>query len=286
MKFLLIGDIHFRNESPLSRKDDIVEVFKDKFKQLSNIIKKEKIDYVLTVGDIFDKSVSNVSTIDLADELLSSLNVPIYSILGNHDLVGNVVNGYKKSSIYLLNKMCSNLNIVLDRYIDLEEVRIYFNHYGNDNFIVDKDNSKFNILLTHSNIYNGYTMFDSINCKDLITNVDFLFTGHIHSKFIYKNIYNAGSLVRLTRTEGDYDREVEVGILDIKEKTYSLNTYNLNISNYNEVFNPKEIINIKRELNTKVCEILNNELQSVESILFVLKDKYNENVIKKFKEIY
>lgn len=287
MKFLLIGDIHFRNESPINRKDDIVEVFKDKFKQLKQIIKRNKIDYVLTVGDILDRSVSSVPTINLAEELLSSLEIPVYSILGNHDLVGNVVNGYNKSSIFLLSKLCSNLNIILEEYIDLEDTRIYFNHYGDNNFIIkDKDDSKFNIVLTHSNIYDGDSMFDSINCRDLITNADFLFTGHIHSKFLYNNIYNAGSLVRLTRAEGDYNREVEVGILDVNDRVYSLKKYKLNISNYQDVFNAKDIVSIKRELNNKVCEILNNELQSVDEIIIGLKNKYKEEVINKFKELY
>lgn len=287
MKFLLIGDIHFRNETPLSRKDDIEEVFKDKFKQLRQVIKKYQINYVLTVGDILDRSVSNVPTINLAEEMLSGLEIPIYSILGNHDLVGNVVNGYNKSSIFLLSKLCSNLNIILEEYIDLEDTRIYFNHYGNNNFIIkDKDNSKFNIVLTHSNIYDGDSMFDSINCRDLITNADFLFTGHIHSKFLYNSIYNAGSLVRLTRAEGDYNREVEVGILEVNDRVYSLKTHKLNISNHKDVFNAKDIVSVKRELNNKVCEVLNNELQSIDKIIIGLKNKYKEKVINKFKELY
>ena len=216
MNFLILGDLHFRVQSPINRKDNIEKVFRDKFKQVKKIIKKEKIEMVLCVGDILDKARVVNETLLLADELLSSLEIPIITCVGNHDLVSNTMNNYNVSSINILERLCGNLKIEREkRFIEIDNIRIYINNWGNDNFIVeDIDNNYVNIMLTHSMIVKAKGMFDSIGIDEVETNVDLLITGHNHCKFKTDNIYNPGSLVRLTTGAGDFDRQVEVGVLD------------------------------------------------------------------------
>lgn len=50
MKALIIGDIHFRLNNPISRKDNIQEAFEDKFNQIKSIIKESDIHYIITTG--------------------------------------------------------------------------------------------------------------------------------------------------------------------------------------------------------------------------------------------
>jgi len=55
LKALIMGDVHFRLNNPISRKDNIQEAFEDKFNQIKSIIKESDIHYIITTGDIFDK---------------------------------------------------------------------------------------------------------------------------------------------------------------------------------------------------------------------------------------
>lgn len=265
MKFLIVGDIHLRLNTPISRKDNIEEVFRDKFKQLRNIIIDNEIDAVLNSGDLLDKSFVGNETMRFAEEMINSLEIPFIMCLGNHCLKGNSVNNYNTSSISILQKLCDNLIIpVNERYIDLEDVRIYLNHYGNDNFIIDDlDTRKQNIILTHSMIVNGETMFDSINLNEVNTNADLLITGHNHCKFHKGKVYNAGALIRLTSGKGDMDREVEVAILD--SDTMILKKILLNITPQNEAFDVKEIAKKQSILDDYVIQELNKAMSNITS---------------------
>ena len=265
MKFLIVGDIHLRLNTPISRKDNIEDVFRDKFKQLRQIIIDNKIGAVLNSGDLLDKSFVGNETMMFAEEMINSLDVPFIMCLGNHCLKGNSVNNYKTSSISILQRLCDNLIIpVDDRYIELEDVRIYLNHYGNDNFIIDDlDSSKKNIILTHSMIVDGETMFDSINLNNVDTNADLLITGHNHCKFHKGKVYNAGALVRLTSGKGDMDREIEVAILD--SKTLKFEKLLLNITKPEECFDVKEITKKQSLLNDFILQELNKTMSNITS---------------------
>lgn len=286
MKFLLVGDIHFRLNSPRSRKDDIKETFIDKFNQISKLCKEYNVDYILCSGDVFDKSVSTIETVLFAEECINLLPVPIISILGNHDLKGNVLAGYETSSIHILNRLCDKLILKpYDTFIELDNVVLYFNHYGNDNFIIKNiDNTKTNIIITHSSIVTSDELFECINVNDIVTNADLIFTGHIHQKFHKDNVYNAGALIRLTVGKGDIDRQVEVGILDVNNKELKLDKINLDIKHFSEVFDINTVKKKVEKLNESMLDNINKRISSILSIQevfsLVTKDKnLNEDVL-------
>ena len=162
LKALIIGDIHFRLNNPISRKDNIQEAFEDKFNQIKSIIKESDIHYIITTGDIFDKAKVTNETLWFAHDLFSSLEIPIISIVGNHDMIGNSINNHKLSSLYLLQKLCKNLILLNDNPIfKIGDTNIIGNNYGNDNFIIeDIDTTCKNIILTHSMITEKVQMFD------------------------------------------------------------------------------------------------------------------------------
>lgn len=85
MKILYIGDSHITAKNPASRLDDIQVTIKDKFNEIGELVKQNKIDIVLHGGDLFHTpDVSNKFTGEIAT-ILSSYGVPIYVVPGNHD---------------------------------------------------------------------------------------------------------------------------------------------------------------------------------------------------------
>lgn len=270
MNILIIGDIHFRLNNPMSRKDDLKEVFEDKFNQIRNLIKEKDIKYVITTGDVFDKAKVTNETLWFAHDLIQSLKIPVISIVGNHDMIGNSINNHKLSSLYLLQKLCDNL-IIEPNYL-IKDLNIIGNNYGNDNFIIDNINKSYkNIIVTHSMITENVQMFDTIKAEDIITNADLIITGHNHSKFHIGKVYNAGALIRLTTGKGDMDRVVEVGILD--SDTLNIEKIPLKITPYSDIFEVKEVIKKQEFIMKELSESMSTITTTNEIIDLVIKEE-------------
>ena len=291
-KLLIIGDIHFRTVSPISRKDNIEDVFKDKFKQISELAVKHEVDAILTTGDIFDKARVSNDTLLLAHELIESLPCDLFTNIGNHDMVGNSEANHRSSFLYILEKLCSNLQVIKNngsRFV--EDVALHFNSYGNDTFdeVVTKKDAEYNILLTHSMITETETMFDSINVKDVVTTVDFLIAGHNHSKFLHNNIYNPGALIRLTAAKEDREREVEVGLLTINKHKANLERIPLKISKTEDIFDLNNLKKRKKILNEKMVELLNASMNNITKVSDIISNviktsEYTDEELKELKK--
>ncbi|MFX1425031.1 MAG: exonuclease SbcCD subunit D [Promethearchaeota archaeon] len=84
VKFAHVSDVHlgaWRNER-------INELGYQAFEKVVDTIVKEKVDFVILSGDLYDVSNPKVEVIDLATKLLKKLKdfeIPVYGIMGSHD---------------------------------------------------------------------------------------------------------------------------------------------------------------------------------------------------------
>lgn len=88
MKFVYFTDTHIRGTNPRSRKDNFIETLYNKLKEILEFIKKNKIDYVLFGGDLFDRPDTSLSVVQKFIELFKEYPQPIFMVLGNHDIYG------------------------------------------------------------------------------------------------------------------------------------------------------------------------------------------------------
>ena len=290
MKFLLIGDIHARSKTPHARQDNIQEVLANKFSQVEELALKHGVTAVITTGDLFDKARVSNETLLFTSECIAKLPCVIYSIIGNHDMIGNSNENYKLTSLHILEKITENLVLIPATGVRFENVVIYGNNYGNNNFILTGQKVKGvkDILVTHSMITESATMFDSISVQDVKTNYDFIITGHNHSKFLYKNIYNPGALLRLTAGKEDRERAVEVGLLTV-DVDITLEKILLKISDVEETFDLEQIIKKEKILDAAMIDKLNSVVSNISTVQdvfnLVLKNKdYNKDVIELLKK--
>ena len=288
MKFLLIGDIHARSKTPHARRDNIQEVLADKFSQVGELALKHGVTAVITTGDLFDKARVSNETLLFTSELINKLPVQLITAVGNHDMIGNSNENYKLTSLHILEKITENLRVMNNDYIRFRDLTIFFNRYGNDNFIKKNNKTGFNILVTHSMITESATMFDSISVQDVKTNYDFILTGHNHSKFLYKNIYNPGALLRLTAGKEDRKRIIEVGLISI-EKEIKLERILLKINPEEEVFDLEQIIKKEKILDAAMIDKLNSVISKISTVQdvfnLVLKNKdYNKDALELLKK--
>ncbi len=85
MRFIHLSDLHIgKKVNDFSMLEDQKYVFK----QVLDIIKKEKIDGIIIAGDIYDKAVASVEAIEVYDNFITALSdtkKPVFIISGNHD---------------------------------------------------------------------------------------------------------------------------------------------------------------------------------------------------------
>ena len=135
MKFLYVGDLHQDELIPVNRIDDFIDTRKEKINEILQIAKTNNVKAVLHGGDFFNRpKMSNefvtsiietwnnqLIPIDIQDltfklqagtiseqEYLDEIqkyktnNIPFISIIGNHDLIGESIESYSRTSLNVL----------------------------------------------------------------------------------------------------------------------------------------------------------------------------------------
>lgn len=199
MKFVQIGDVHF--DVPFTTISDRLNLGEQRrleqrkaFKKVIDYIKDNDVENLFICGDLYENKYIRSSTIEYINKLFKEIeNTQIFIIPGNHD-------PFLNDSFYKNFKWNSNVKIFGSKIekVELDNVNIY--GYGFDDFELNKnleeielDNNKFNILLTHGDLYNA-SKYNAINLKDIINKgFDYIAIGHIHKR----DEYYSGSLISL-----------------------------------------------------------------------------------------
>ncbi|MCR5287233.1 MAG: exonuclease SbcCD subunit D [Saccharofermentans sp.] len=85
MKLMHLGDLHLGRSIG---EFDLIDDQKYILDQILEIVDREKVDAVLIAGDVYDKSVPSEAAVSLLDSFLNALssrNVSVFMISGNHD---------------------------------------------------------------------------------------------------------------------------------------------------------------------------------------------------------
>lgn len=239
MRLLFLTDTHIRGTTPKNRKDDLPSTLINKFKEITKIVKKYNIDYVLHGGDLFDRPDISVSVVSKFASILNDIRVPIYIVCGNHDIYGHNPDTINRTMLGLLNSL-NIVNIInKDDIIILkkDDVKIQLTGYpytynidnedNRDNYIIKNVDKSVNysIHMVHGMLLNKpfikgipHTLIDDI----ISTRADITLSGHYHSGFGIINIdgkffINPGSLIRVTNTLSEINRMPEVAIIDLNE---------------------------------------------------------------------
>ena len=199
MKFVQIGDVHF--DVPFTTISDRLNLGEQRrleqrkaFKKVIDYIKDNDVENLFICGDLYENEYIRSSTIEYINKLFKEIeNTQIFIIPGNHD-------PFLNDSFYKNFKWNSNVKIFGSKIekVELDNANIY--GYGFDDFELNKnleeielDKNKFNILLTHGDLYNA-SKYNAINLKDIINKgFDYIAIGHIHKR----DEYYSGSLISL-----------------------------------------------------------------------------------------
>lgn len=194
-KIAMFTDIHFgkRNNSHLHNQDclDFVKWFCEQVKA------DPTITHVFFLGDWFEnRNAVNVLTLNVADEamrMLNALGLPVYIIIGNHDLyhrenrkVFSTKFFETMENVHLVSEITPVDDLLIVPYLFKNEYPLlaehtdkpyWFGHFEFRNFIVTGANRRMEHGPTHSHF------------KD----VKYIFSGHFHKRQIGDNVIYIGN---------------------------------------------------------------------------------------------
>jgi len=234
MRLIYLADTHIQSGRPEYRKDDFLKAISCKLSEVLNLCRQFQVDFIIHGGDIFDNPRPDQKSFDLFRWFLKELDLPVYCIAGNHDLInqrldslGSTALGYlaKQRLIKLLQpgeKLClADSSCVLQLSgqhfyggIDLKKDK--------DDYMVKKKCCDIAIHVTHGMLipkaFSGKVPCTLIS-EVLSTEADFTLGSHAHLGYHEvvgeKYFLNPGALARLTNLEQELTRRPKVLYMEL-----------------------------------------------------------------------
>lgn len=237
-KFIVCGDLHFRSENPRNRKDNFEETMVQKLKEVFGLAYELDADLIIP-GDIFDTANVSLKTIAELGSVIAESGVQMLAISGNHDLPAGNKAALARTPFGLLDKLGIVWNLEDECYEAFNgDLKIYVTGCGFD-FQTDTpegmkqfqsddaDEDTLSIHVVHSMLMASSPSFPMrLTLIDQVeTDADIIISGHYHEGFgIHRRkdgklFINPGALCRLSASEAEMKRTVQVALLTIRSKT-------------------------------------------------------------------
>ncbi|MCL6478160.1 MAG: metallophosphoesterase [Peptococcaceae bacterium] len=104
MRLLYLTDTHIQGGTPQNRKDDFLAAMHDKFMEIIALCQRLQIDFVIHGGDLFDVPQPDPRSLQLMRWLLKQLDLPVYCIAGNHDLIEQRIESLDQTALGYLSR--------------------------------------------------------------------------------------------------------------------------------------------------------------------------------------
>ena len=231
MKFIFATDFHIMGTSPGSRIDDYPQAIHKKIEEIFSLGSKFNIDFLLLGGDLFETYNVSTSVIRQTMEWLKNRDIPILSILGNHDLHGHTIDTFYRSAVSILD--ISDFVRVFDSDKDRSLRALhYYNGLENDLNKNKEPSSKMqDILSGNEMIWVVHGMISDISLPKISRNIlaadvrvgsntKLVLSGDYHGGFpITKRedgviFANPGALSRTSTTKDNLSRAIQVALVE------------------------------------------------------------------------
>lgn len=188
LSIVFATDLHFRSSRPVSRLDrDYLGTLLAKLEDIRKL--SERSDMVILGGDIFDRPDTPHSVVIRVNRVLTTFKVPVYSIIGNHDIYGYeglTVDATALGSLFEMGKLrrLDTLSFPGKQGSGAVAVNIYGMHAFDKEIWKVPDSPGVKVLVSHKMI----TGTPIPNCKVFTleeiaeaTNADLVLSGDIHT---------------------------------------------------------------------------------------------------------
>jgi len=230
LKFLFFTDSHLRDSRPRFRIDDFYKSQFEELGELANLVLEYDIDVVLCGGDLLHVPKPSHELVRDLIGWAKYINVPIYSVIGNHDTVGYQMDAIGSNGIGVLFES-EAFHELTEKVFDEEKIvirginaKVQEDGYGYE--FEPKYDEWTKLVVSHNYIIDAESMmFDFMQPKNVPTNADLVLLGHYHHPFQTQvgntRFINPGALSRWNIDEANRTPtvlliEIENGRIDVK----------------------------------------------------------------------
>lgn len=223
-KFLFYTDIHFAGETPRNRKDDFPQTLLQKQREIYEIARNEKCDFIAFGGDYFNfHRVYSFPILADTMDIVDGVDIPTYMVIGEHDLYGHNMDSFPNSTLAFMARRCRNIRILREPVKATSDVWLYPKHETDRVDVMasfEKHDDCCDICLCHELLTSQKVgVFECFNTTDIgPTGFDLVLSGDLHSGYPIHEangtiFCNPGSIAR--RTIADADRMPQVAIVTV-----------------------------------------------------------------------
>lgn len=244
IKFLIIGDVHFRGVNPRSRLDNYMEAIINKIYEVYELAREHSVEAIICPGDLLDSPGAMWGTVAELASILQQAPCPFLCIHGNHDVwAGNAGSKHRTPYGFLARLgiikdisdepfecgLCGKEIVVSGHGFNIETDT----ELGKGQFmppgramqttegIINADD--FSIHVVHSMLMDYAPGFDMRHTliSQVETTAKVIISGHEHIGFGIKRrddgalFINPGALCRLSAHAAEIERKVSVALLTI-----------------------------------------------------------------------
>lgn len=198
----IIGDLHLKAQSPVSRKDDYPIAILNKLEYMAGVAKFYKCDTFIILGDVFDSPITSLpylATVINVFKKISDSGIKAYTIVGNHDLKNNRMDSLQSTALGIL--LSTGYLKLAPRELEIEDTLFRCFNYPEE--LTPRQTNKYEVCIAHR-YYEFGLAWDSLH-EDDVKNLDYqsMILGHLHNpcdtEFIGNTtLYRPGSLSRNT----------------------------------------------------------------------------------------
>ncbi|MEI3892133.1 MULTISPECIES: metallophosphoesterase [unclassified Bacillus (in: firmicutes)] len=266
LRFLYFGDMHERPSTPSNRIDSYQQSISEKREEIKGLGIKYKVNAFLQPGDFLNShtfqndflldvvekwsmvdtfnlikqfSLGQLSNEEFQNKFIDAKPIPMIGAIGNHELIGDSLNSYKKTSLRFLEQigfmqLASKENPIIFEMENGKTVAITATHYhhGMDkkenlsDYIIEEKAGDYHIHIVHGYLTNKdmgnlfrHTLVDEIAH---LTKADLTITGHDHIGFPItevdgKYFVNPGAIPRMKSDLKEMKRKPKVLLIEIDE---------------------------------------------------------------------
>jgi exonuclease SbcD len=218
-------DSHVRLSATKRRTDDLFAAQLKKLKWIANRAKELNADSVLCGGDFGDSWDWKISMVNKVSEVLKEFSMPIYTVVGNHDVPGRNPELWRDTGIGLLDSV--GLMKVLPQAQTVVHSWYTLTGFNSDapetdslvsgKYVHSKVDDRLNIAIAHAGVGAETTPFCKGHKELFISSFDVALFGDIHPGWpVYESltgckICNPGALSRLSK--GDIYRKPQIAVI-------------------------------------------------------------------------
>lgn len=217
MKLIVSGDLHARATAPINRKDNFVEAWFRKFRQL--IDKTNELGALLIIpGDFLDKPTVPTWLMNRILDEFERLKTQAVIIPGNHDSPGHQISNIRQSGLWTLHRAASPVQIYPTgawTFLDLQkddekEVIIHTIPFGSEPS-EPPTHGAFNVFVGHVPVFEGAVPFymadEGLTTEQLESRYpgyDLYLVGDIHIPVREGKTLVPGSMMRSTIIQREF----------------------------------------------------------------------------------